>query len=137
MAVQRISRAFKDISLSFDMHPITKDISVLKDADAVKKSIRNIVQTMPMERFFNPTFGSDVKTNLFDFVDFGSATVLEEQIRIAILNEEPRVTDPTIEVLPKIDKNAFEIIVYFEVVGQETRTDTEDLCGSFRREAGF
>ena len=119
MAVQRISRDFKDISLSFDMHPITKDITVLKDEDAVKRSIRNIVQTLPFERFFNPTFGSDVRTNLFDFVDFGSATVLEEQINIAIRNDEPRANNITVEVLPKTDINSFEINVYFSIVGLE------------------
>ena len=119
MAVQRISRAFKDISLSFDMHPVTKDIAVLKNEDAVKRSIRNIVQTIPFERFFNPTFGSDVRTNLFDFVDFGSATVLEEQIRIAINNDEPRANNVTVEVLPKVDINSFEISVYFSIVGLE------------------
>ena len=119
MAVQRISRAFKDISLSFDMHPVTKDIAVLKNEDAVKRSIRNIVQTIPFERFFNPTFGSDVRTNLFDFVDFGSATVIEEQIRIAISNDEPRANNVTVEVLPKIDINSFEISVYFSIVGLE------------------
>ena len=119
MAVQRISRAFKDISLSFDIHPITKDIAVLKNEDAVKRSIRNIVQTIPFERFFNPTFGSDVRTNLFDFVDFGSATVLEEQIRIAINNDEPRASNVTVDVLPKVNINSFEISVYFSIVGLE------------------
>ena len=119
MPVQRISRDFKDISLSFDMHPITKDITVLKNEDAVKRSIRNIVQTLPFERFFNPIFGSDVRTNLFDFVDFGSATVLEEQINIAIRNDEPRANNITVEVLPKVDINSFEINVYFSIVGLE------------------
>ena len=119
MAVQRISRAFKDISLSFDMHPVTKDIAVLKNEDAVKRSIRNIVQTIPFERLFNPTFGSDVRTNLFDFVDFGSATVLEEQIRIAINNDEPRASNVTVDVLPKVNINSFEISVYFSIVGLE------------------
>ena len=119
MAIKRISRAFKDISLSFDMHPVTKDIAVLKNEDAVKRSIRNIVQTIPFERFFNPTFGSDVRTNLFDFVDFGSATVLEEQIRIAINNDEPRASNVTVDVLPKVNINSFEISVYFSIVGLE------------------
>ena len=63
MQTKRISRIFKDISLSFDMHPVTKDIVALKNEDAIKKSIRNIIQTMPSERFFNPSFGSDIKTS--------------------------------------------------------------------------
>ena len=75
--VQRISRAFKDISLSFDRHPVTNDILNIKNEDAIKKAVRNIVQTVPSERFFNPIFGSDVKTSLFEFVDLGTARELK------------------------------------------------------------
>ena len=75
MAVQRISRSFKDISLSFDPHPVTKDLQILKNESAIRRSVRNIVQTIPTERFFNPLFGSDVTGSLFDFVDFGTASV--------------------------------------------------------------
>ena len=57
MAITRISRAFKDISLSFKRHPVTNDIGVLKNADAIKRSVRNLVQTIPSERFFNSTLG--------------------------------------------------------------------------------
>ena len=119
MAVQRISRAFKDISLSFDMHPVTKDILVLKNEDAIKRSIRNLVQTTPTERFFNPTIGADVKTSLFDFVDFGTASVLQKQIEIAIQNYEPRVESPRVVVDPRPDLNAFEINITFTIVGLE------------------
>ncbi len=119
MAVQRISRGFKDISLSFDVHPITKDITVLKNADAIKRSLRNIIQTIQGERFFNPTFGSEIASSLFDFVDIGSASVLEELVKIAIMNEEPRVSNPQVEVIPKIDDNGFEITIYFDIIGQE------------------
>jgi len=119
MAVQRISRAFKDISLSFDMHPVTKDILVLKNEDAIKRSIRNLVQTVPTERFFNPTIGADVKTSLFDFIDFGTASVLQKQIEIAIQNYEPRVENPRVVVDPRPDLNAFEITVTFTIVGLE------------------
>ena len=70
MAVTRISRAFKDINLSFDPHPITNDLPILKNESAIRRSVRNIVQTIPTERFFNPVFGSDVYNSLFGFVDF-------------------------------------------------------------------
>ena len=119
MAVQRISRAFTDISLSFDMHPVTKDILVLKNEDAIKRSIRNLVQTVPTERFFNPTIGADVKTSLFEFVDFGTASVLQKQIEIAIQNYEPRVESPRVVVDPRPDLNAFEINITFTIVGLE------------------
>jgi phage baseplate assembly protein W len=124
MQRQRISRAFKDISLSFDMHPITKDILVLKNEDAIKRSIRNIIQTMPSERFFNPSFGSDVKTSLFEFVDFGTASLLQTQIEIAISNYEPRVDNAKVEVVPNPDENNFEINVIFDIIGQDFPTQT-------------
>ena len=76
MAINRISRAFKDISLSFEPHPITKDLPVLKNANAIRRSVRNLVQTIPGERFFNSTLGSDVRDSLFEnapgFIDFGT-----------------------------------------------------------------
>ena len=119
MAVQRISRAFKDVSLSFDMHPITKDIPVLKNADAIKRAIRNLIQPVPSERFFNPYLGSEVKASLFEFVDIGTATILEEQITIAISNHEPRVENVDVDVTPRANDNAFEIKVNFTIIGQD------------------
>ena len=76
MAVKRISRAFKDINLSFSPHPVTKDLTVLRNENAIKRSVRNIVQTIPTERFFNSILGSDVRDLLFDnYVDFGTASL--------------------------------------------------------------
>ena len=122
MAIRRISRAFKDISLSFDPHPITKDLPVLKNESAIRRSVRNIVQTIPTEKFFNPLFGSDVRGSLFDFVDFGTASVISDQILISIENFEPRVDNLQVEVLPKPDSNEFEVTVVFDIIGQEFPT---------------
>ena len=118
----RISRSFKDISLSFNMHPVTKDISVLKDANAIKRSVRNLVQTIPRERFFNSNLGSDVRSSLFDFVDFGTASVIQQQIETTIDNYEPRVDNLEVEVLPRPDSNEFEVNIYFDVIGQQFPT---------------
>ena len=117
--VQRISRAFKDISLSFDRHPVTNDILNIKNEDAIKKAVRNIVQTVPSERFFNPIFGSDVKTSLFEFVDFGTASLLEDQILVAIENYEPRINNVRVRVDPNADRNEFEIFISYNIIGQE------------------
>ena len=119
--VQRISKAVKDLSLSFDRHPVTNDILVLKNEDAIKRAVRNIVQTVPNERFFNPIFGSDVKTSLFEFVDFGTASLLEEQILVAIENYEPRISNVRVDVDPNADRNEFEIFVSYNIVGQEVQ----------------
>ena len=120
MAVKRISRAFKDINLSFTPHPVTKDLTVLRNENAIKRSVRNIVQTIPTERFFNSILGSDVRNLLFDnFVDFGTASAIEDQITIAIQNFEPRVDNLQVNVNPKPDDNEFEVNVLFDIIGQE------------------
>ena len=122
MAITRISRSFKDISLSFKRHPVTNDIAVLKNADAIKRSVRNLVQTIPNERFFNSTIGSEVKNLLFNnapgFIDFGTAAIIEKQILTTIENYEPRVTNLEVNVDPRPDTNEFEVNVIFDVVGQ-------------------
>ena len=122
MAVKRISKAFKDISLSFEPHPVTKDITVIKNANAIKRSIRNIVQTIPGERFFNPILGSDVRSSLFEFVDFGTASVIQKEIATAIENFEPRVYNVEVEAIAIPDDNEFEVNIYFDIIGQEFPT---------------
>ena len=120
MAVKRISRAFKDINLSFSPHPVTKDLTVLRNENAIKRSVRNIVQTIPTERFFNSILGSDVRGLLFDnFVDFGTASVIEDQIKIAIEYFEPRVDNLQVNVDPRPDQNEFEVNILFDIIGQE------------------
>ena len=120
MAIRRISRAFKDISLSFTPHPVTKDLTILKNENAIKKSVSNLVQTIPTERFFNSVLGSEVRDSLFEFVDFGTASVIQDQILNTIENFEPRVDDVSAEVEPRPDTNEFEVTVFFTIVGQET-----------------
>ena len=120
MAIKRVSRAFKDISLSFTPHPVTKDLTILKNENAIKKSVRNLVQTIPTERFFNSVLGSEVRDSLFEFVDFGTASVIQDQILNTIENFEPRVDDVSVEVEPRPDTNEFEVTVFFTIVGQET-----------------
>ena len=126
MAITRISRAFKDISLSFKRHPVTNDIGVLKNADAIKRSVRNLVQTIPNERFFNSTIGSDVRGLLFEnapgFVDFGTASIIEKQIQTTIENYESRVDNLEVNVDPRPDQNEYEVVIIFDIVGQDFPT---------------
>ena len=122
MAIQRISRSFKDISLSFSPHPVTKDLPILKNENAIVRSVRNLVQTIPTERFFNSNIGSDVQDSLFGFVDYGTASLIEDQIITTVTNFEPRVENLEVEVEPQTDNNTFGVIVRFDVVGQEFPT---------------
>ena len=122
MAIIKKSRGFRDISLSFKRHPITNDIAALKDTDAIKRSVRNLVQTIPNERFFNSALGSEVRDSLFEtapgFIDFGTASIIERQIQTTIENFEPRVNNLDVNVNPKPDTNEFEVNVFFDIIGQ-------------------
>ena len=122
MAITRISRTFKDISLSFTPHPVTKDLPILKNESAIVRSVRNLVQTIPTERFFNSNIGSDVQDSLFGFVDYGTASLIEDQILSVVTNFEPRVENLEVEVEPQTDNNTFGVVVRFDVVGQEFPT---------------
>ena len=122
MAIERVSRAFKDISLSFEPHPVTKDLPILKNEAAIRRSVRNLVETIPTERFFNSLLGSNVRSSLFDFVDFGTASVIQDQIRVTIENFEPRVANLRVEVDPQPDTNTFEVTVIFDIIGQQFPT---------------
>jgi phage baseplate assembly protein W len=119
MAVTRISRSFKDISLSFDPHPVTKDLPILTNERAIIRSIRNLVETIPTERFFNSTLGSNVRRSLFEFVDYATASVIQDQIIEVISNYEPRVTNVVVQVDPIPDLNEFEITITFDIIGQQ------------------
>ena len=122
MSINRVSRAFKDISLSFSPHPVTKDLPVIKNESAIRRSIRNIVQTIPTEKFFDSDFGSDVYQSLFGFVDYGTAAVIQDQIQSTIRNYEPRVENVNVIVSPTPDENSFEAVVSFDIIGQQFPT---------------
>ena len=122
MAITRISRSFKDISLSFEPHPVSKDLKVLTNQDAIRKSVRNIVQTIPSENFFSPYFGSDVYKSLFNFVDFGTASTIRSQIQISLDDYEPRISNVRVLVDPQPDNNTFNVTVIYDIIGQEFPT---------------
>ena len=131
MAITRISRAFKDISLSFKRHPVTNDIGVLKNGDAIKRSVRNLVQTIPNERLFNSTLGSDVRDSLFEtapgFIDFGTASIIERQIQTTIENFEPRVRLMSVSARPDLDRNEYEMTIEFFINNLPTELVTVDV----------
>ena len=122
MAVQKISRSFKDISLSFEPHPITKDLPVLMNERAIARSVRNLVETIPTERPFNPFLGSNVRSSLFEFVDYGIASNIKNQIETSVKNWEPRVDNLVVNVDPQPDNNAFDCTVIFDIIGLELPT---------------
>ena len=122
MTVQKISRSFKDISLSFEPHPITKDLPVLMNERAIARSVRNLVETIPTERPFNPFLGSNVRSSLFEFVDYGIASNIKNQIETSVKNWEPRIDNLVVNVDPQPDNNAFDCTVIFDIIGLDVPT---------------
>lgn len=122
MPIKRISRSFRDISLSFEPHPVTKDIIILKNEDAIKRSVRNLVETKLTERFFNSTLGSSVGASLFEFVDYGTASAVQSEIENTLNNYEERIEIIRVEVNPEPDDNTFEVNIVFDIKGQDFPT---------------
>ena len=116
---QQQSRAFKDISLSFKRHPVTNDILALTNEDAIKRSIRNLVETVNEERFFNPLIGSHLKESLFELPDKTLRSTLKTQIENTIQNFEPRVDLTDVVVNHPNDTNDLEVTVSYDIIGQE------------------
>ena len=122
MDIKKISRSFKDISLSFEPHPVTKDLPILKNENAIKRSVRNLTETMFTERFFNSLIGTGVRSTLFEFVDYGSASSIESQIIATLNNYEPRIENIGVEVFPSPDDNTFEVTIIFDIKGKDFPT---------------
>jgi len=113
----KISRAFKDISLSFKKHPVTNDVTVLRNEDAIKKSVINLTRTRINERFFNDLLGTSVADNLFENMGSGLETALEEEISTLLGNYEPRIELNSVYVIADQDSNELSIQVDYNIVG--------------------
>ena len=124
MAVQRTSQSFKDISLSFKPHPVTKDIPVLKNERAIVRSVRNLVETIPTERFFNSNLGTDIRASLFENFYPTLTKVIEDQINETIELYEPRVENLTAQVDEYVDSNAFNVTIVFDIRGLAVPTQS-------------
>ena len=122
MSITRKSRSCKDISLSFSPHPVTKDLPVLINERAIVRSVRNLVETIPTERFFNLIIGTDIRGSLFENFSRTTVNVIEDQIRDTVRNFEPRVDNVGIEVTSRPDDNTFEIKVLFDIKGLDLPT---------------
>jgi hypothetical protein len=117
MPLQRVSQGFKDISMSFQSNPLTNDLIALKNENAIARSVRNIVFTLPGEKFFNPNFGSRISRSLFENLDSSSALVIQDEIENSIRNYEPRVSLVDVQVNPDFDNNSFDVIIIYRIVG--------------------
>jgi len=117
MPVERISKAFKDVSMSFQVSPLTYDIIALKNETAIARSIRNLVLTDRGERFFNNDLGSRVNSILFESLDEISASSAKDEIENTINLFEPRVNLISVDVLPNYDDGELNVTIRYYIVG--------------------
>ncbi len=117
MPLERVSRSFKDISLSFQVNPVSFDLIAIRNETAISRSIRNLVFTNPGERFFNQNIGSKISRSLFENMDAISASSIQEEITNTIENYEPRVKLKTVEVVPTFDENQFDVTIVYDIIG--------------------
>ena len=117
MPVERVSKAFKDVSMSFQINPINSDLIALKNETAIARSIRNLIFTLPGERFFNQNLGSQISRSLFENIDEISASVIKDEISNTINNYEPRVRLLNVIVSPDYDNNTFNVTINYLIVG--------------------
>ena len=117
MPAQRVSKSFKDLSMSFKFNPLSGDLIALKNENAIARAVRNIVSTTPGEKFFDPDFGSSVSEILFENVDEISAVSIQDEIRSCLNNYEPRVDLINVDVDPNFDENQFDVKITYRIVG--------------------
>lgn len=114
------TRTFTDLDLSFNIHPIRKDINVHKNEFAIINSVKNLVLTNFYERPFRPEIGSNIRRLLFENIDTVIAAQLERAIEETILNFEPRVQISNIIAVPKPDENKYSVQLEFFVINNSS-----------------
>ena len=117
MPAQRVSKSFKDVSMSFKFNPLSGDLIALKNENAIARAVRNIVLTTPGEKLFDPDFGSSVSEILFENVDDITAVSIEDEIKSSLKNYEPRVELINVTVDPNFDANQFDVRITYRIVG--------------------
>ena len=117
MPAQRVSKSFKDLSMSFKFNPLSGDLIALKNENAIARAVRNIVLTTPGEKFFDPDFGSSVSEILFENVDEITAISIEDEIKSSLRNYEHRVELINLTLNPNFDENQFDVLISYRIVG--------------------
>ena len=117
MPLERVSQAFEDISATFQTNPLNDDLIAIKNETAIARSIRNIVFTLPGEKFFDEDFGSDISRSLFENIDDISANLIQDQISQSIRNFEPRVRLRNVITDPNFEDNAFNVTIVYDIIG--------------------
>ena len=119
MPLERVSQGFKDISMTFQANPLNDDLIALKNENAIARSIRNIVFTLPGEKFFNASFGSRITESLFENIDDITSTIIVDEITQSIENYEERVKLLDVQASPNYDNNSYDLTIRYLIIGRD------------------
>ena len=121
------SKGFKDINLSFKRHPVTNDVVTVRNEDAIKRSVKNIIFTILGEKPFSPNFGSVINESLFDLNTSLSEIRVSDEISASLLNHEPRIDNIVVTVSISPDTHEINCIVQYDIVGIPSPTQEVDV----------
>jgi len=117
--LERVSQGFRDVSMTFKKNPLTNDLIAIKNRNAIARSVKNIVFTVPGEKFFNESFGSKVSELLFDNMDDLTAANIKDEIERSITNNEPRVKLRKVQTFPNFENNQFDVTIIYDIIGAD------------------
>ena len=121
------SRAFKDINLSFKRHPVTNDLVVIKNEDAIKQSVKNIIFTILGEKPFLPLFGSKMNSSLFELDTNFNETKISDEISSVLLNNEPRINNILVSVSNPSDTHELNVTIQYDITGIPAPSQSVDV----------
>ena len=121
------SRAFKDINLSFKRHPVTNDLVVIKNEDAIKKSVKNIIFTILGEKPYVPLFGTSVNNSLFELANPLDHIRISDEIQSTLLNYEPRISNIQVTVSNYPDSHELNATIQYDITGSASPSQTVDV----------
>ena len=129
---KRSNRIYKDLDLNFGRNPITNDVNKLTDVEAVKRSVRNLINTNHYERPFHPEIGSDVRAMLFEPMTPLTALNLQRKVAEVLNNFEPRIDLQQVLANPDLDRNSYQLKIMFYVVGSNSPVEVETFLERLR-----
>ena len=129
---KRATRQYKDLDLSFGRNVVTNDVNKLTDVEAVKRSVRNLINTSHFDRPFHPEIGSSVRAMLFEPMTPLTALNLQRKVQEVLINFEPRIKLVQIVSNPNIDSNSYDLRIYFYVIGSNDLIEVQTFLERLR-----
>ena len=129
---KRATRQYRDLDLDFGRNSVTNDVNKLTDIEAVKRSVRNLINTSHFDRPFHPEIGSSVRAMLFEPMTPLTALNLQRKVQEVLINFEPRIKLVQIVSNPNIDNNSYDLRIYFYVIGSNDLIEVQTFLERLR-----